>query len=137
MALRRDDDEALEFVKRYFRALETGTTGDTLAKFFTDDVIQEELPNRLVPSGARRGLAEILDGAEKGQRAVRAQSYRILNSVVAGESLALEVEWLGTLAVPLGTIPAGGQMRARFAVFLEMRNGKIARQRNYDCFDPF
>lgn len=27
--------------------------------------------------------------------------------------------------------------RARFAVFLEFRNGRIVRQRNYDCSDPW
>jgi len=28
-------------------------------------------------------------------------------------------------------------MRARFAVFLDFRDGKITRQRNYDCFEPW
>jgi len=27
-------------------------------------------------------------------------------------------------------------MKARIAIFLEMRGGKILRQRNYDCFEP-
>ena len=40
-------------------------------------------------------------------------------------------------AVPVGSLPAGGHMRARFAVFIELRDGKIASQRNYDCFDPY
>jgi len=26
---------------------------------------------------------------------------------------------------------------ARFAIFLEIRDGKIAAQHNYDCFDPW
>jgi ketosteroid isomerase-like protein len=47
------------------------------------------------------------------------------------------VLWVGTLAVSLGAIPAGGEMRAHFAVFLEFRDGRIHRQRNYDCFEPF
>ena len=37
----------------------------------------------------------------------------------------------------VGTIPAGGKMRANFGVFLQFRGGRIARQHNYDCFDPF
>ena len=41
------------------------------------------------------------------------------------------------LAIPLGTLPAGGEMRARFAVFLQFRDGKIVSQRNYDCFEPW
>jgi hypothetical protein len=34
-----------------------------------------------------------------------------------------------------GNIRAARQ-RASFAVFLECHDGKIAAQRNYDCFDP-
>jgi hypothetical protein len=33
--------------------------------------------------------------------------------------------------------PAGSVMRARFAQFFELRDGKIAKQRNYDCFYPW
>lgn len=51
--------------------------------------------------------------------------------------MALEVLWTGTLAVPFGSIPAGGTMSAHFAVFLDFRDGKIVAQRNYDCFDPW
>jgi ketosteroid isomerase-like protein len=32
---------------------------------------------------------------------------------------------------------AGGAMKARFAVSLEFQDGKIVRQRNYDCFEPW
>ena len=47
------------------------------------------------------------------------------------------MQWTGTLAVPVGALPVGGQMRARFAQFYELRDGKIVAQRNYDCFDPW
>jgi hypothetical protein len=43
----------------------------------------------------------------------------------------------GTLAVPLGSIPAGGEMRARFAMFCEFKGGENRRARNHDCFDPW
>jgi ketosteroid isomerase-like protein len=128
---------SLDFVKRYLAALEAGAVGDDLAAFFTPDVVQQEFPNRLVPGGATRDLAALLDGATKGQKVMRAQRYELLGAIESGANLALEVQWTGTLAVALGTIPAGGEMRARFAMFLELRNGKIARQRNYDCFDPW
>jgi len=41
------------------------------------------------------------------------------------------------LAVPFGSLLVGGQMKAFFAVFLEFREGKIVRQRNYDCFEAW
>jgi ketosteroid isomerase-like protein len=131
------DDLALARARAYLAAIEGGATGDALAAFFTDDAIQEEFPSRLVPAGARRDRAGLLEAAERGRKVLRAQRFEILHAVASGEEVALEVAWTGTLAVPVGTLPAGGEMRARFAVFLELRDGKIARQRNYDCFDPF
>lgn len=51
--------------------------------------------------------------------------------------VALEVLWIGKLAVPLGNLQAGSEMRAHSAMFLEFRDGKIVDQRNYDCFEPW
>ncbi len=45
--------------------------------------------------------------------------------------------WVGILAVPVGQLNVGDEMRAHFGVFVTFRDGRIVRQRNYDCFDPF
>ena len=105
--------------------------------FFADDVVQVEFPNRLLPNGATRDLAALRDAAERGRKVMTAQRFEVLNAITSGEQVAVEALWTGTLAVPLGNIPAGGQMRAHFAIFLTYRDGKIVRQHNYDCFDPF
>ena len=123
--------------RRYIQDIERGLTWAALAAYFAPGVIQEEFPNRLVPQGARRDLAAILEGAERGQQVMRAQRYDILNAIADGDYVALEVAWTGTLAIPVGTLAAGGEMRARFAVFLQFGDGKIVRQRNYDCFEPW
>jgi ketosteroid isomerase-like protein len=128
---------SLALAKTYLGAIEAGATGDTLAAFYAPDVVQEEFPNRLTPNGARRDLAALLEGAVKGQKVLQAQRYEILLAVESGATVILEVQWTGTLAIPLGNIPVGGDMRARFAVFLEFRDGLIVRQRNYDCFEPW
>ena len=54
----------LETARRYLRTLE-GQAGDSLS-FFTEDVVQEEFPNRFVPNGARRGLQELREASERG-----------------------------------------------------------------------
>jgi ketosteroid isomerase-like protein len=131
------EEQNLETARAYLAAIEGGATGEALARWFTDDVVQEEFPNRLVPAGARRGLSELLEGAERGQKVMQAQRYEVLSAIASGERVALEVQWTGTVAIPLGSLPAGGQMRARFGVFLDFRDGRIAAQRNYDCFDPW
>ena len=127
----------LEIVRNYLQAVERGATGDELAAFYTDDVVQEEFPNRLVPNGARRDLKALLEGAERGQQVVRNQRYKVLSILEGEQTVIVEVQWSATLTIPLGTILTGGQMRARLAMFIEFRGDKIARQRNYDCYDPF
>jgi ketosteroid isomerase-like protein len=131
------DGGNLDLAARYLEAIQSGMTGDELAGFFAPDVVQEEFPNKFLPQGARRDLAAILDAATRGRAAMSSQTYRIVHAVANGDDLALEVEWEGTAAVPVGQLPAGAKMRARFAVFLQYRDGKIAAQRNYDCFEPW
>ena len=127
----------LAIARRYLEALESGAEGSALADFFTKDVVQEEFPNRLSPIGAHRDLSALLDAAKKGKRTLRAQKYDILNSIVDGDSIALEIVWRGYLAQPVDTLPADSEMRAHLSVWLEFRDGKIARQHNYECFDPW
>lgn len=126
-----------DLARRYLAAIEAGATGESLAAFFDPAVIQEEFPNRLMVEGATRDLAAVLAGGEQGQKVLKGQSYEIHNTIEQGDMLALEVTWRGRLAVPVGTLAPGDEMTARFAVFLQFRGGRIFRQRNYDCFDPF
>jgi ketosteroid isomerase-like protein len=122
--------------RQFFTAIEGGTTGDALAAFYAPDVVQEEFPNRFSPQGARRDLAAILEAAVRGQRVMSSQRYEILQIIVDAERVAVEFRWSGTLAVPLGPLLAGTELRGRFASFLEFRDGRIVAQRSYDCFDP-
>ena len=127
----------LAIARRYLEALENGAEGGTLAEFFTKDVVQEEFPNRLSPIGQHRDLNALLASARKGKQVVRAQRFDILNSIVDGDNVALEVHWSGLLAVPVEGLPADSELRAHVSIFLEFRDGKICRQHNYDCFDPW
>jgi ketosteroid isomerase-like protein len=129
--------ELLELTRRYFAALEAGATGEALAAFYAPEVVQEEFPNRLNPRGARRDLAAVLDAAERGQKVMASQRYEIIHAVADGNCVAVEFRWSGPLAIPVGPLPAGAEMRGRFACFLEFRAGRIVAQRNYDCFDPW
>src|SRR5260370_31390754 len=127
----------LGIARRYLQALEMGETGAALKEFLAPDVVLEEFPNLLTPLGKKRDLAAALEGAERGKRVMSRQMYKIKQEIADHDRVALEVEWVGTLAVPYGSISAGGQMRAFFAVFLEFREGNIIRQQNYDCFEAW
>jgi ketosteroid isomerase-like protein len=127
----------ITIARRYLEALENGVGGEALADFFTKDVVQEEFPNRLSPIGAHRDLSSILEAARKGKKVMRAQKFDVLSSIADGDLVAMEVFWSGYLAVPVDSLPADSEMRAHFSVWLEFRDGKICRQHNYDCFDPW
>jgi ketosteroid isomerase-like protein len=127
----------LDRAKQYLSALENGVDEETLAQFFAPGVVQEEFPNRLTVNGAKRNLADLLRGNEQGKKVMAKQVYDVQNALVSGNTVILEVVWVGTLAIPIGSLPAGGQMKAYFAVFLEFADGKIVAQRNYDCFEPW
>ena len=123
-----------EIVRAYLRAIER--RGDSLA-FFTEDAVQEEFPNALVPAGARRTLSDLKEAAQRGQNVLSSETYEIVHLLESGDLVAAEVLWRGVLAVPLRSLKPGDAMKARFAVFFEFKGDKIRRQRNYDCFEPF
>jgi ketosteroid isomerase-like protein len=122
--------------RQFVEAVARGADEEVTA-LLADDVQQEEFPNRLLPSGTTRDRAAMREAGERGKRVLARQRYEMLNVVAAGEHVALEARWTGTLAVPVGALPAGGEMRARFAMFFEFKCGKIWRVRNYDCFEPW
>jgi ketosteroid isomerase-like protein len=108
-----------------------------LAHYFTPDAVQIELPNQLNPKGGQSDLPTLLKRAEQGKKLLARQSYEIVSEMAQGPLVAVEARWSATLAVPLGSLPAGASMAAHFAMFFEFRDGRIASQKNYDCFEPW
>ena len=123
--------------RRYFEALNDGTVGKAPMTFYAPEVIQQEFPNRLMPNGAVRDLAGIREAAEKGRLVMEDQTFEILTLVIQGNSVAVEFLWSGVALVDIGTLPAGGIMKGRFASFIDFRDGLIVSQRSYDCFEPW
>ena len=126
----------LNTVRRYLLAVENGTFAD-IQDLFTPDVVIEQLPNRIYPQGLRATLPQMAQAFEKGRKLLSSQTYEIKNALAQDNLVAAEVLWTGTLAISFGNLAAGSQMRAHSAMFFEFRDGKIASQRNYDCFEPW
>ena len=131
------EEANLTRIHGYFDSLSRGAIGNDLTEHFTPDVVQEEFPNRLLPGGATRDLRAMQEGAARGRAFMKDQAFELVGAVAQDETVAVEARWKATVAVDGGPIPAGTVMRARFAIFFEFRDGRIARQRNYDCFDPW
>jgi ketosteroid isomerase-like protein len=127
----------VEVAREYICAIEDGATGDALTRFFTTDVAITEMPNRVAPHGSTSDLARALQSAERGTQLFKRQSYTITNILGDGDFVALELDWIGITAVQIQDLPPNSEMRDHAAVFLQFRDGRIARQRHYDCFEPW
>ena len=121
----------------FLRMLEKCKSPDELEKYYHPDIEQIEFPNAITKSTTLRNIKKLKDAFEKGSKILKKEEYEIKNMLSVGNSVILECIWKGTLAVPLGNIPIGGHMIAYFAQIFEFKDGKIYRQRNYDCFEPF
>lgn len=130
-----NDNEKL--VLDFLKMLESRKSADDLDDFYHPDVEQIEFPNAITRRTATRNIKDLKDASEKGSAILTKEEFEVKNLISAGETVILECIWRGTLAVPLGNIPVGGQMTAYFAQIFEFKDGKIFRQRNYDCFEPF
>jgi len=130
-------DQNIHLVRTYLNALQTGEAGDALRKFFTEDVQQVEMPNQLNSRGQQSDLEQILQRSRQGLKILQRQQYEIVSEIAQDDRVAVEARWSGVLAITLGTLAAGTEMKASFAMFFRFRDGRIALQRNYDCFDPW
>lgn len=132
-----DTQELIERAKAFMRAVASMAPAHEIEAFYAPDVVQEEFPNRLLPNGALRDLAALREAGEKGRKVMSAQTIEIVNAVGSGECVVLEAIWTGTLAIAMGNLKLGDQIKARFAQVFEFKDCLIWRQRNYDCFYPW
>jgi ketosteroid isomerase-like protein len=132
-----DSERNIEIVRSYMKALQDGVAGDALRRFFTEDVRQIEMPNQLNPRGQESDLEHILQRSLQGLQILKWQRYEIVSEMAQEDRVAVEARWTGILAVPVGALAAGAEMKAFFAMFFRFRDGRIAIQRNYDCFEAW
>jgi ketosteroid isomerase-like protein len=131
------ETENLAAARRYITALSNGAGADEVGQFYAPDVVQEEFPNRLMPNGTTRDLEAMRQARMRGKALLSAERFELHSAVASGDQVAMELTWSGRIGGSAGPFKAGQTLRARFAIFLEFRDGRIVRQRNYDCFDPW
>ncbi|MDW7692649.1 nuclear transport factor 2 family protein [Flammeovirgaceae bacterium SG7u.111] len=124
-------------VIEFLKMLEARKSSNELDKFYHPETEQIEYPNTLTKTLTKRGLNDLKDASEKGSKILTSESYEVKNLLSVNNTVVLECIWYGKLAIPIGKLNAGDQMKAYFAQFFEFKDGKIFKQRNYDCFEPF
>jgi len=125
----------LETVRRYLKTIEDGEF-TVIRDLFAPDASIVQFPNRIYPQGLSASVLQIAEAFEKGRKLLASQTYKIKNELVTRDSVAVEVLWVGKLAVSFGSMAAGSEMRAHSAMFFAFKDGKIVTQKNYDCFVP-
>jgi len=131
------ESENLATARSYIAALSGGAGPEEMDRFYAPDVVQEEFPNRLLPNGATRDREALRQARIRGKALLSAETFELLGAVASGSQVAMELLWSGTVGGSVGPFKAGQTLRARFAIFLDFRDGRIVRQRNYDCFEPW
>jgi ketosteroid isomerase-like protein len=126
-----------DIVTEFLKALSDGKSGDELKQFYDEEVVQTEYPNLLTGKTIERNLVEILEASVRGKQVITGQNYEITKSYAVDDNVIIEAIWTGVLAIPLGKLAAGDEMKAYFSQIYEFKNGKIIKQRNYDCFEKF
>jgi ketosteroid isomerase-like protein len=122
-----------EIVTAYIRAVEAQDL-DEVGRLLHPEVENLEHPNKLLPAGQRYDLAAMRAAGERGRAVLASQRFEIRSIIVEGNRAAMQIAWSGTLKVAAGPMPAGHVLRAQVCSIIEIRDGKIWRQEQYDCF---
>lgn len=129
-------DANIEVVRRYLAAIEAFDVAGAGA-LLDPAAEQVERPNRLYANGQVRTPEVMMRDLPRGAKMLRRQSYPIDTIFGAGDKVTVETRWEGIVDVPLGTLKPGEAMVAHICMVFTLRDGKIIRQVNYDCYEPF
>jgi ketosteroid isomerase-like protein len=110
----------------YLRAIESHDL-DRVATYLHDDVQVVEHPNKLNPNGATYDAVAMRAAGERGAKLMASERYEVRGLTCEGDRVVAQVMWTGTLH-------DGRSMRAHICSVIELRNGKVWRQEQYDCF---
>lgn len=122
-----------EIVTAYIRAIEARDTEEAM-RHTHPDVQLTEHPNRVSPNGMRADLAGMRAAGGRGRKLMASERYEIRQMIVEGDRAAVQIAWSGTLAIAAGSLPAGHVMSAQVCSIIELEDGKVWRQEQYDCF---
>jgi ketosteroid isomerase-like protein len=126
-----------QLVQKYFQLLESFETDQNqFEKIWHSEFLQTEFPNLISPKGQRSDFKVSLERLGMGRQLLANQSIEITNQSESGEQIFVEAIWSGTMAVEMGPLKKNQVVKAFLCMAFEFKDGKIFRQRNYDCYEP-
>ena len=130
------EDDRLKAARMLLGAIERGDQA-ALINAYAENAVQVEHPNRLKPKGDRRSRAKMAEDLVRGKKLLRSERYDVLEAVVMGDLVALQVKWTGVVDVAVGALQPGDSMICESGIFLRFQADKIVQQHNHDCFEDF
>lgn len=115
-----------EIILEYLRAIESHDL-DRVASHYDPDVRVVEHPNKITPNGGTYDAAALRAAGERGKALLARETYNVRSMIVDGDRACVQSLWTGTLH-------DGRTMQAQICSVFELRDGKIWRQEQYDCF---
>jgi ketosteroid isomerase-like protein len=111
--------------------------GAALAAVLHPDYVHTELPNAMSPRVRERGVVDTLSGLMAGRQTIEDQRIEVTRTIESGSTVVVEAAWRGTLKVDAGALRRGDTLSATICIVFDLADdGRILRQRNYDCYDP-
>ncbi|MDE3249878.1 MAG: nuclear transport factor 2 family protein [Bacteroidota bacterium] len=127
----------IDLIKRFFQLLQWFTTSENEFKsILHPEIEQTEFPNVMMPMLRQRRFKNIIEGAEAGKKMLAYQRFEPTKFYEAGDTVIVEFTWTGELKTRVGRLNQGQMLKAHICSIFEFRDGKIFRQRNYDCYVP-
>src|SRR4051794_33745213 len=110
-----------DFIHSFLAAIERDEVVGDEERWYCTDVLQVEFPNKLLPQGAARNLADLRAAGERGRAIIERQQYEVVSIVESGDAVAVEAIFRATFKADLPGLPKGKTMTAHFAMFFTMR----------------
>lgn len=121
---------ARDLVLEYLHAIESHDL-ERVGSLLHPDVQVIEHPNSMSPSGARYDRAALRVAGERGAALMASERYEVraltCERIDEVDRVVAQIAWTGTLK-------DGRQLRAEICSVVELRDGKVWRQEQYDCF---
>jgi ketosteroid isomerase-like protein len=127
--------DPIAVVERYLAVVaDLGAPTASLAELVHPDAGFVEHPNAIAPTGRKRDAQAAQAAFARSRSLLSRQRIDVLDHVAAGDRVVTRARWTGTLATDAGAVAAGTELRADSCMVFTVRDGRIHRQENYDCY---
>jgi Ketosteroid isomerase-related protein len=125
-------------VKRYFVLLEQFSTNEAdYREMLHPGIEQTEYPNQLTDHVTVSNFEMLMKRLPSGRKLLKEQHFDVQRVYETEDAVITEVVWTAVVAADAGPFKAGQPLKAYFSMTFDFRDGKIYRQRNYDCYERF